>query len=262
MHETKFIQLCASTTALQTKITCYTGQINALALEINDYAKEFPNVISALRDSLQPLALAVPTLTKEHVDKLESITKVLAQHKKTLQKTQQKPVVQYQKAMDKCRREVIKIQQQLDLDLEGNFDFSTLRVKLGECQHGITSALQKLASCLLQYNTAMELVAKLEAEIQRINLPRELQYTAEQVALLSVSLTGLQLQLHETPRKCSEYSRNFLFLRGALQTLQQRSAAFTLETDAVLDLQTAAPSPAQYAAPAPAASAPAPTPSI
>jgi hypothetical protein len=253
MKQVKLIQLSANATSLETKAKCYKASIDSFHEKFVAFRAALPAKLQTIREALHTLNVNATPLSKEQLEQLHGLQRIIAQYQSSLQKEFQKPMLEFQKDLDKCITSINKEKGKCSVALNTTQDkdesksLQDILTKLQECLDVNIQAMQVLASCATHNNFVSELLLKMESEIQRLDLPHELQNTIKQVERLTDSLSQMQLQLSTAPQRCIENGRDLLLLCSSLEALRIKSQSLSVDTNTLL----ASVAQAQVAAPAP-----------
>lgn len=241
MKESKYIKLLADTQGLNTSIKFHEQQLENFSKKCSNIVTEINNSLDNIGVNLQPLSTLMLPLAVTHLEQVHGAQRIVEQLKKRLHKDYEKPGVQYKKSLEKISKELFgKIESEIkSIATPCAFDLNSIQLIINDSKPTFASCEQHLNSAIATINTAQEKISRLEATMQRLDLPHELQQTTKQVEKISQELARLNLHVTVTPNTLSEYKAEFLPLRNALVNLQKQSISITGENIDQLAVTTA-----------------------
>lgn len=229
MNQKQFAHLLSTATALCTTLEFQHKQAEEFTSMALAYSAEINNRIATTHINIQAIAANPPPLSKSDAEILSKLKSSLLKITQDLNKSIEKPLMQHQKEADDAQK---KINERLlpELLKPCTFSLDPIRNQIVKAQELITKINRAVDRCLPELNKCQNKVAQARTDLQRINLPNEIEDTTKEVVKVTNELVTINQQLLENPAGRTLYQKNFLPLFAALDGLRIQSEVITSTT--------------------------------
>lgn len=223
MPNKQTLQLLSSAVAVKTNLEYQSKELKIFADVSKTTASNLTSLLAEVTANLQIVAACPPPIGKVETDLLLKCKNRISKLSRDLQLQLEKPYLQFQSHVNSVHNKIVErmFTQACKLD-SGSAE--KMRKYLNQALDIILEMNKQFADCLQYIDKCKAKLQVVEAEFNRLNLPRDIEAITKEVVKISASLASLDLQISQEPPQ--KYEQQFLPLQQALSKLQQQSGAF------------------------------------